>query len=414
MFLSYNAKLIIGFAILQRSSKMLIKREIEDQIREASTQFPVVAVLGPRQSGKTTLVQMIFPDHAYISLEDFDVRTRAIADPRSFLAESPTSSGIILDEIQNAPVLLSYIQTIVGKEKKKGFFILTASQNILVHEAVTQTLAGRIALLTLLPLSISELDSAGLLPDKIETAVCKGSYPQVYVEDIPATRLYANYILTYVERDVRQMRNITNLETFQRFIRLCAGRIGQVVNLESLGNDCGVNHSTIKAWLSLLEASYIIFSIYPYFENFGRRLIKSPKIYFVDTGLACSLLNIKSDEELANHYLRGGLVESFILADIRKQRYNRDQQPNMYFWRDHTGNEIDCILDEIHPIPVEIKAGKTVATDFFKGFDNWDTLTKSPKKQNYVIYGGNEVQQWPQAMVLGWKAAGSIIKKIQE
>lgn len=393
---------------------MLIKREIEGQIREAATQFPVVAVIGPRQSGKTTLVEMVFPDHAYVSLEDFDVRTRALADPRGFLAEYPTSAGIILDEIQNAPVLLSYIQTIVDREKKKGFFIVTGSQNILVHEAITQTLAGRIALLTLLPLSISELDSAGLLPDKIETLVCKGSYPQIYIENIPPTRLYANYILTYVERDVRQMKQITDLETFQRFIRLCAGRIGQVVNLESLGNDCGVNHSTIKSWLSVLEASYIIFSLYPYYKNFGKRLVKSPKLYFVDTGLACSLLNIKSDQELADHYLRGGLVESLILSDIRKQRYNLDQQPNMYFWRDYTGNEIDCILDELNPVPVEIKAGKTVATDFFKAFDNWNTLTESATKKYYVVYGGNEVQKWPQATVLGWKAAGSIIKKIQE
>jgi len=393
---------------------MLIKRELEGQLREVATQFNVVALLGPRQSGKTTLVQMVFPNHAYISLEDFDVRTRALADPRSFLAEYPTTSGIILDEIQNAPILLSYIQTIVDKEKKKGFFVITGSQNILVHEAVTQTLAGRIALLTLLPLSISELHTAGLLPDKIETAVCKGAYPQIYMEDVSATRLYGNYILTYVERDVRQMRNISNLETFQRFIRLCAGRIGQVVNLESLGNDCGINHSTVSAWLSLLEASYIIFSLYPYYKNFGKRLVKSPKLYFVDTGLACSLLNIKSDQELDAHYLRGGLIESFIISDIRKQRYNQDQQPNMYFWRDHTGNEIDCILDELHPIPVEIKAGKTVATDFFKAFDNWNTLTKSPQKQNYVVYGGNEVQNWSQATILGWKDAGNIIKRIQE
>jgi predicted AAA+ superfamily ATPase len=393
---------------------MLIKREVEGQIREAATQFPVIAVIGPRQSGKTTLVQMVFPDHTYVSLEDFDIRTRALTDPRGFLAEYPTSVGIILDEIQNAPILLSYIQAIVDKEKKKGFFVVTGSQNILVHEAITQTLAGRIALLTLLPLSISELDSAKLLPDKIEALVWKGSYPQIYIENIPPARLYANYILTYVERDVRQMRQITDLETFQRFIRLCAGRIGQVVNLESLGNDCGVNHSTVKAWLSVLEASYIIFSLYPYYKNFGRRLVKSPKLYFVDTGLACSLLNIKSDQELADHYLRGGLIESFILGDIRKQRYNMDQQPNMYFWRDHTGNEIDCILDELNPIPVEIKAGKTVATDFFKAFDNWNTLTESATKQYYVIYGGTEVQQWPQATVLGWKAAGSIIKRIRE
>jgi len=187
-----------------------------------------------------------------------------------------------------------------------------------------------------------------------------------------------------------------------------------VVNLESLGNDCGVNHSTVKAWLSILEASYIIFSLYPYYKNFGKRLIKSPKIYFVDTGLACSLLNIKSEEELESHYLRGGLVESFIISDLRKQRYNLDQQPNIYFWRDHSGNEIDCILDQIHPIAVEIKAGKTVATDFFKALEGWNEITKSNDKEQYVIYGGTENQNWPQATVLGWKSAAQLIKKIEK
>ncbi len=393
---------------------MLIKREIEVQMLDAATEYPVIAVLGPRQSGKTTLVQMAFPDHKYISLEDFDLRELALADPRKFLAEYPSSSGIILDEIQNAPQLLSYMQTIVDREKKKGFFVVTGSQNILVHEAISQTLAGRIAILTLLPLSVSELDFANLLPDKIETAVWKGAYPQVYAEDSIPSRLYSNYILTYVERDVRQMRQITDLETFQRFIRLCAGRIGQVVNLESLGNDCGVNHSTVKAWLSVLEASYIIFSLYPYYQNFGKRLIKSPKIYFVDTGLACSLLNIKSEQDLDNHYLRGGLIESFIISDLRKQRFNLEQQPNIYFWRDHTGNEIDCILDQTYPVPVEIKAGKTVATDFFKAFDQWQELTQLPTKEHYVIYGGIENQNWPQATVLGWKSAGYLIKKLEK
>ena len=392
---------------------MLIKREIESQVIDAATEYPVIAVLGPRQSGKTTLVQMVFPDHRYISLEDFDLRELALADPRRFLTEYPSSSGIILDEIQNAPQLLSYMQTIVDREKKKGFFVVTGSQNILVHEAISQTLAGRIAILTLLPLSVSELDQANLLPDKIETVVWKGSYPQVYAEDSIPSRLYSNYILTYVERDVRQMRQITDLETFQRFIRLCAGRIGQVVNLESLGNDCGVNHSTVKAWLSVLEASYITFSLYPYYKNFGRRLIKSPKIYFVDTGLACSLLNIKSEQDLDSHYLRGGLIESFIISDLRKQRFNLEQQPNIYFWRDHTGNEIDCILDEAHPIPVEIKAGKTVAKDFFKAFDQWQEWTQLPHKEHYIVYGGVENQHWPQATVLGWKAAGHLIKKLE-
>jgi len=265
--------------------------------------------------------------------------------------------------------------------------------------------------LTLLPLSLEELSEASLLPEKIEVAMYQGSYPKLYAEKVSVDRLYANYIRLYIERDVRQIKNVANLATFQRFMQLCAGRIGQVVNLASLGNDCGVNHSTIKAWLSLLEASYIIHLLYPYYKNYGKRLIKAPKLYFVDTGIACSLLKIRSPEELADHYLRGGLTESYIIADLLKQQHNMEQQPSLYFWRDHAGREIDCIIDTAqYPVPVEIKAGKTVTTDFFKELRLWHTITNSSQAKPYLVYGGEDDQAWPEAQVLSWQSAGLLIK----
>lgn len=392
---------------------MLIQRKLTSQVIEAASEFPVIAIVGPRQSGKTTLTQAVFPQHKYISLEDHDICALALADPRRFLTEYPTESGIILDEIQHAPELLSYMQTIVDREKKNGYFIVTGSQNFLVDEAITQTLAGRMAVLTLLPLSLQELEDASLLPAKVETLVYKGSYPKAHAENVSIERLYSNYIRLYVERDVRQIKNIADLSVFQKFMRLCAGRIGQVINLTSLGDDCGINHSTVKAWLSLLEASYVIFTLYPYYKNFGKRLIKSPKIYFTDTGIACSLLKIRSAEELSEHYLRGGIIESFIIADLLKQQYNLDQQPSLYFWRDKTGNEIDCIIDESkYPIPVEIKSGKTIATDFFIGLNYWQQTTSNSTAPRYVIYGGSEDQHWPQGEVLSWQSAGKLVEKL--
>jgi uncharacterized protein len=393
---------------------MLIKRDLTDRVLEASTEFSVIAIVGPRQSGKTTFVQTLFPNHKYISLEDHDILALALDDPRKFLSEYPTESGLILDEVQHAPILLSYMQTIVDREKKNGFFIVTGSQNFLVDEAITQTLAGRMAVFTLLPLSISELESASLLPERIETLIYKGSYPKAHAHNVSVERLYSNYIRLYVERDVRQIKNVADLTTFQKFMRLCAGRIGQVVNLSSLGNDCGINHSTVKEWISLLEASYVIFSLYPYYKNFGRRLIKAQKLYFIDTGLVCSLLKIRSAQELSDHYLRGLLVESLIISDLLKQQYNLEQQQTLYFWRDHNGREIDCIVDgSRYPTAIEIKAGKTVVTDFFKEIAYWQETTDTPQAPRYVIYGGSDNQSWTQAEVLSWRSMGDLIKKLE-
>lgn len=392
----------------------IIKRALSSDLKKAATYFPVVAVLGPRQSGKTTLVQDIFNKHTYISLEDIDNRTLANKDPRRFLQDYPNEHGIILDEIQHAPDLLSYIQTIVDKEKKRGYFIVTGSQNLMVNEAITQTLAGRIALLTLLPLSIEELKSANLLPEKIEEAIFNGGYPRIYSDNIPADKLYPNYIDTYIERDVRQIKNITDFHTFKKFVQLCAGSTGRSLNLTSLGNDCGIDHKTARAWLSILEATYIVFLLYPYHKHFGKRIVKTPKLYFIDTGIACSLLRIKSAQEIQEHYLRGGLVESFMIAELHKQYYNIDQRPALYFWCDHGGREVDVIIDQaLSATPIEIKSGKTVGSDYFEQLAYWSETTQSTT-QKFVFYAGDTDHSWPEAKVLSWKSIGTFIKKLEK
>jgi len=392
---------------------MYIKREITSRLKEAAKEFSVVAILGPRQSGKTTLAKRVFAKHKYVSLEDYDLRALANSDPRAFLHDYPTKQGIILDEIQHAPHLLSYIQTIVDEEKKKGFFIITGSQNFLISQSITQTLAGRIAIMTLLPLSIAEIEKANVLPSSIERAVFNGSYPALYAEEISTSRLYQGYTVTYLERDVRQIKNITDLNLFKKFMGLCAGRTGQIVNFSSLGNDCGIDDKTVRAWLSLLEASYVIFFLQPYYKNFGKRLIKAPKLYFVDTGLACSLLRIKSSDELLHHSMRGALVETFIISDLLKQQYNLELLPSLYFWRDRTGNEIDCLVDEGKKVvPIEIKAGKTVSSSYFKELTYWKDLAGNKESKPYIVYAGTENQRWPAGNVISWKSAGELIKKI--
>ena len=389
---------------------LMISRSLKPVLINYATKFPVVAILGPRQSGKTTLSQATFTNHQYVSLENPDTRTFALTDPRGFLATHDNAYGIILDEIQHAPDLLSYIQTIVDREKKPGYFVLTGSQNFLIGQTITQTLAGRIAILTLLPLSINEFKENSLLPAAIETAIFTGGYPRIYADTIRPFEWYPNYIITYVERDVRQIINIQDLTVFQNFVKLCAGRIGQLLNISSLGNDCGISTTTARSWLTLLEASYIIFLLQPHHNNFSKRLIKSPKLYFFDTGLACSLLGIESEKQITTHYLRGGLVESLLISDFFKQVYNAGRKPHLYFWRDSHGHEVDCIREKgSQLIPIEIKAGKTISNNYFTELSYWNELTKSDPAQSFVIYAGNENQQRTNGKVLGWQSAGSII-----
>ena len=388
---------------------MLISRKIESAIAKRALKMPVIALLGPRQSGKTTLARELFKSHSYVSLENFDYREFARTDPRNFLQTHINEHGIILDEVQNVPQLLSYIQTYVDEKHRPGHIILTGSQNILVNQAVSQSLAGRVSIFTLLPLSIAELRAASLVPSTIEEQVYKGGYPRIYAYDLEPTNWYLDYIETYVERDVREIANVTDLIVFRRFMRLCAGRVGQLLSISSLATDCGIDQRTVKAWLSVLEASYIIFRLEPHYKNFSKRLIKTPKLFFYDTGLACALLEIKSVSQVQDHYLRGGLIESLIVSEIFKHYYNEGDRPhNVFFWKNQSGNEVDCIIQKNNRlVPIEIKSSTTIVSDFFKGLTYWRELT-GDVDPGYLIYGGLENQRRAQAIVVSWQQVDSI------
>ncbi len=381
----------------------MITRTISNKLLELSTQYPVVAINGPRQSGKTTLVRHVFPDMKYMSLEDPDTREFAITDPRGFL--STCSDGAILDEVQRSPDLFSYIQTIVDEKKEEGLFILTGSFNFGLMEGITQSLAGRTGLLTLLPFSYHELETAGKAPSSLEALLYKGYYPRIYDKNLPPSEWYANYLTTYLERDVRVLKKIPDLDQFQKFIKMCAGRCGQLLNLSSLGNDCGITHNTAKAWLSVLRASYVIFTLQPHHKNFNKRLVKSPKLYFNDTGLLCYLLGISKAEDLKTHSLRGSIFESWVISELLKGRYNRGLKENLYFWRDNTGNEVDCIIEQGNSlIPLEIKSGETISKDFFKGLRYWSKISGTSPSEAYLIYGGDLSQKRSDGVVEGWKS----------
>lgn len=380
---------------------------LQIRLEKLAKEFPVVAVLGPRQSGKTTLVKNTFKNKSYFSLEDPDDRELAIKDPRAFLNQN--KNGLIIDEIQRVPDLLSYIQGYVDKDNKMGHFIITGSHNYLLLEKVTQTLAGRVAITKLLPLSLEELKSANLLkkdktpPSFLNNLIIKGFYPRMHTQKINIHEWYSSYISTYLERDVRLIQNISNLNTFQTFIKICAGRSGQLVNFSNMAQECGVTHNTIKSWLSILESSYIIFQLQPYYKNLNKRLIKAPKLYFYDTGLLCSLLNIQNAEQLKTHYARGAIFESFVISELIKIQLQKQPTHNLYFWRDGNGSEVDCILEKVNKTKaIEIKSGTTLNDDFFKGLQYWKNLTKS-SSSSYLIYGGEKNQLRTDSKVYGWR-----------
>lgn len=393
---------------------MYIERDLERHLKTMATQFPVVALLGPRQSGKTTMAKKTFPDYTYVSLEDLDLRMIAKEDPRGFLAAHSLNKGVIIDEIQEVPELLSYMQGIVDQSYKPGFFIITGSQNFLLYEKISQTLAGRIALLTLLPLSIHELTKASLLPSCVEELLIKGEYPRIYAQPIDPEVWRTNYINTYIEKDVRQILQISNVIQFQKFIKLCAARIGNLVNYSDLARDADISPNTAKAWLSILESSYIIKLLYPYYKNFNKRVIKSPKLYFYDTGLACSLLGIKNAEELAMHPFKGALFESLVISELFKFNFNKNSQPSLYFWRDVQGHEIDILIEKsiMHLIPIEIKASQTVTHNFFKGVSQWHEITSQSDTSSYIVYGGEQKLFKSPAHIYSWSMLHHMLEKI--
>ncbi len=376
----------------------MIARTLTEKTIALAQKFQVITLTGPRQSGKTTLVRAAFPALPYISLEEPDIRQIALTDPRGFLANFP--AGAILDEIQNTPDLFSYIQRLVD-ENHSAQFILTGSSNFLLMERISQTLAGRTAVLYLLPLSFAEL-----APDveQYETLIFKGRYPRIYDREIAPTDFYPSYIQTYVERDVRLLKNIGDIHTFIQFVRLCAGRIGQMLNLASLATDAGISPNTAKAWLSVLESSYILYRLQPYFRNFNKRLVKSPKLYFYDTGVACSLLGIRDENQVTMHYMKGALFENLIINEFIKRNFHRGDNRLPYFWRDNHGREIDCLLaDGERAIPIEIKSGKTLSPSYFDGLKYWQLLARLPDEQGYVVYGGEQSMQTSTGAYVSWR-----------
>jgi predicted AAA+ superfamily ATPase len=380
----------------------MIKRDLESKILDLAKVYPTVSITGPRQSGKTTLVKHLFKYKEYVSFEDPDIRLLVQNDPRAFLQRFP--DGAIFDEIQRVPDLFSYLQTIVDEKGKTGFFILSGSQSFLLHHKISQSLAGRTAILKLLPFNLNELSRAKVKIKNIDNHIFQGGYPRIYDKNIHPLDFFPSYVQTYIERDVRSLQNIQHLDSFTRFIRLCAGRIGQLLNMSSLANDCGITVNTVKSWLSILEASYVITLLRPHFNNFNKRLVKMPKLYFFDTGLACNLLGLENEKQLVTHYMRGELFENFVLSEIYKHRFNQALQPNIYFWRDNKGLEIDCIIEKADLlIPVEIKSGLTPNLDFFKNLKKWRNIAKIANENVFVVYTGEVTQKLNEGNMISWK-----------
>lgn len=378
----------------------MLARTLKPKVEEMLSKYPIVSITGPRQSGKTTLTQLVRPDYQYVSLEDPSMRLFAQQDPVGFL--ETYQNGVILDEVQYVPELFSYLQVVTDARQRVGEYILTGSQNFLLMEKITQSLAGRVAVFNLLPFSLEELNGTPYLAATWEDQILQGFYPRKLVRDIHSEDFYASYLQTYVERDVRQVKNILNLDLFQRFIRLLAGRIGQLFNQNSLATELGVDNKTISAWLSVLETSFVAYRLPPYFENFNKRLVKTPKVYFYDTGLAAYLLGIRSKEELDIHFAKGALFENLLITDMLKKSLNRGKRPDFYFWRDASQHEVDLLMQQgTTLIAVEIKSGKTIQPDYFKGLRYLQNI--NPAIQSWVLFGGEGLQKRQDATVYGYQ-----------
>lgn len=376
----------------------MIARTLTAKIIALAQKFQVITLTGPRQSGKTTLVRAAFPTMPYASLEEPDMRQIALTDPRGFLANYP--AGAILDEIQHTPDLLSYIQGLVDGNRQIQF-ILTGSSNFLLMEKISQTLAGRTAVLHLLPFSLAELKPDA---ERLESVIFQGQYPRIYDRDMAPTDFYPAYIQTYIERDVRLLKNIGDYNAFIQFTRLCAGRVGQLLNYASLASDAGISPNTARSWLSILESSFILYRLLPYYRNFNKRLVKSSKLYFYDTGVACSLLGIRDADQINLHYLKGALFENLVINEFIKRSFHRGENRQPFFWQDSHGKEIDCLLVDGEEItPVEIKAGKTMSISYFDNLKYWRALADLPEDQGFVVYGGDQSMQTSTGAFISWR-----------
>jgi len=382
----------------------MIQRIAKNKLKDLAEKFKAVAVTGARQTGqtgKTTLVKQVFRNKPYLSLENPDTRSFALEDPRGFL--ETYRDGAILDEVQRAPSLFSYLQEILDNTKTKGLFILSSSNNFLLQQTISQTLAGRVGYINLLPFSITELKKYKLLLESDDELMLKGFYPPIYDQDIPPADWCPNYIRTYIEKDVRQIKNITDLIVFERFIKLLAGRSGQELNYSALSVEIGVDVKTVQSWIGILESSFIIYLLKPHHKNFNKTIVKRPKLYFYDTALVCYLLGIRNTLQLDTHPLRGAIFEGMVVTELIKKRTNAGLDINLFYWRDKTGHEIDIIIDDGSKLlPIEIKSGKTINAEFFKNIDYWSNLSKSTK--SILLYAGEQIQKRTNGKeILNWR-----------
>ncbi|NDP38776.1 MAG: ATP-binding protein [Rhodoferax sp.] len=381
----------------------MIPRLASATLERLAKGFPVVALAGPRQSGKTTLARTLFANKPYVSLENPDEREFAQTDPRRFLARFP--DGAILDEVQRCPALLSWLQRWVDERQRMGDFVLTGSAQFDLMAGMTQSLAGRVGRVELLPLSAAELGAAHL-PATLDALLLTGCYPALYDRDLAPADWFPNYVATYLERDVRQLLAVRDLGQFQRFVRMCAARSGQLLNLASLGADCGISAVTARHWLSVLETSYLVTRLPPYHRNFGKRLVKTPKLYFLDVGLMAWLLGIRDLATLQTHSARGALFETWVVSELLKQRYNAGQSAELYFWRDSTGNEVDVVFETPQGLQaIEIKSGSTFASDWPQGVHKWQALAGLDALTPTIVFGGEGRYARQGCEVRGWREA---------
>jgi predicted AAA+ superfamily ATPase len=381
----------------------MIPRHAATTLKNLAKGFPILAITGPRQAGKTTLAQATFPDKPYVSLEDPDNRRYAEEDPRGFLARF--AGGAVLDEAQRCPALFSYLQTRVDASRQMGEFVITGSQQMGLLSNITQSLAGRVGLVQLLGFSVPELQEANVVLPSLDALLWRGLYPPLYDRDLAPNQWFANYVMTYAERDVRQIIEVQSLSLFQRFLKMCAARCGQLLNMSSMANDCGVSYKTVGAWLSVLEAGYIVFLLQPHHQNFGKRLVKTPKLYFHDTGLAAYLLGIADAEHLSIHSARGALFENLVIGEFMKQRFNQGLPSNLFFWRNNTGEEVDLVLEQgSQLLPVEIKSGQTFNASFLDGLGKWRRYAGEAALPARLVYGGEDSMLRGGVAVQSWRS----------
>lgn len=385
----------------------MFKRAIEPTLQKVASSFPAVALQGPRQSGKTTLLKTLFPQYRYVNLESPQVLQQVRADPIGFFKDP--NQKFIIDEAQNEPILFSYLQTFIDEHPIAGRFLISGSQQLLLSEKISQTLAGRIAILELLPITYDEyLSDVQGIPADLWEFIYRGGYPRPYHEKLDISLWFEGYVRTYLERDVRQLMHVRDLNLFQLFVKLCAGRHGQLLNLNALGADCGISQTTAREWLNLLESTYIIFRLPPYYRNFNKRLVKTPKLYFYDSGMVCHLLGVESSQHLQLHVMRGALFEGFIFSELMKYYHAKGRRAALYFWRDHAGHEVDCIFEQGNTLTaIEMKSSCTFTPNFLSELTRWQKMTQG-QSQTYLVYAGEAEFQLSETVILPWNRLSSL------